>query len=134
MTDWDDLRALVEAIHGSFLEQLMLINPTLWSHSEAWTNDVFPLSTALTLNLTGGDRDEDVLLTARLLNTPDGIDFDSDISREDGQILAQGPTSALASKSLGEQKDWAKANLKSYEDFLSSEVGLISRELRKLNS
>ena len=134
MTDWDELRELVDAIHDTLVKRLALIYPTLWSRSEAWTNDVFPVSSALTLNLIGGDRDEDVLLTARLLNTPSGIDFDSDISREDGQILAQGPSSTLASRSLGEQKDWAETKFELYKTFLSSELDLISRELEKLSS
>jgi hypothetical protein len=86
------------------------------------------------LNLSGGNRDEDVVLSARFLNTPGTVDFDSDISREDGQILAQGPQAEVgADASLDEQINWAESMLESYERFVNMQLDLIGRELEKLN-
>jgi hypothetical protein len=134
MTSWDDLRVSAEAMHLSLVKQIQAQYPGLWSHSESRTNDIFPLSSVLTLNLSGGNREEDVVLSARFLNIPGAIDFDSDISREDGQILAQGPPGEVgADASLDEQINWAESVLESYGGFVNMQLDLIGRELEKLN-
>lgn len=125
---------MVRARYESLLHRLLTLRPSIWSTVEVWSNDVFPIATSLTLNLTGPDRDEDVILSARCLVKPPYLDFDSEISREDGQILLPGPNSRIALYESNLTKvTWVESKFDSYFDFLRDNVPLILRELGILN-
>ena len=105
-------------------------NPTLWwncGHSE---NETFPFSAYASFNRSGVAGEEDLVLSISFKQADRQLHFTSDITRGDGEILADGPAS---SASLGADIDsircWIAERVGEGLAFIEGERVLLEREL-----
>ena len=123
---WPPTRAALEEV----LAPLAGPMPELTVRPGAFANPAYPLSTSLSLNVTGPPWDEDVVLSAAVRAAGDEFRFDSDICTGDGQYLAEQPRRvAVAAQPEEALLAWARECLDGYVAFVRAELGLVADQL-----
>jgi hypothetical protein len=95
---WEDVWDLLNQQFTEVHARLSQCNPTLWWSCGHSDNESFPFRAYAAFGRGGGapDADADVVIAVDFERTPSGLSYEADISRENGEILVDGPEGLIA--------------------------------------
>ena len=126
---------LWDAINDAFVtlaESLQSVNPELWwtcAHAE---NAVFPFWAYASFSAQGIPGEEDVVIAISFKSTENSLHFTCDISRGNGEILADGPSgSTTVTSNSSELQAWAARKVTEALTFIEVHFEILRKELRR---
>ncbi|GAB2682310.1 hypothetical protein [Kribbella swartbergensis] len=119
---WDVLNQQFTEVHA----RLSQCNPTLWWSCGHSDNETFPFRAYASFGHEGVAGDADIVITVDFKRIPSGLDFSADISRENGEILVDGPRgSIVVTGDLSRLREDIKKATELMADFFASQDAIL---------
>lgn len=127
---WDVMSDTLNEIFERLANDLAQVNPRLWWNFGHNKNEVFPFWAYASFSREGIPGEEDLVISLSFKSVAGGLEFDSDIARGDGEILADGPADqSVETTDLQSLQQWVDRCIAMTVRFIADNSELLRQEL-----